>query len=127
VRKGTDLSMSGSRSDQRNPVGLLGANVEDGGYPGIPPTSRPRVLFVVVSIEDEGRPCAGPGAARGGDSVSVSVMSVRLGRSPNSEGSEGCPCCNPLRRCNRRAVDDWVGWVTDATFEEGRWTWGVAL
>jgi hypothetical protein len=31
VRKGTDLSMSGSRSNQRHPGGLLGANVEEGG------------------------------------------------------------------------------------------------
>ena len=78
VRKGTDLSMSGSRSDQRHPVGLLGANVEDGGYSGTAPTSRPSVLLVVVSIDDEGRPGVGPGAARRGESVSVSVISVRL-------------------------------------------------
>jgi hypothetical protein len=31
VRKGTDLSMSGSRSGQRHPATLLGANVEEGG------------------------------------------------------------------------------------------------
>jgi hypothetical protein len=111
--------MSGSRSGQRHPPGLLGANVEEGRNPVIPPTSRPRVLLVVVSVDDEGRSGVGPGA-RVGESVSVSVMSVRLGRSPNSEGSEGCPCCDPLRRCNRRAVDDWAGGATDATFEEGR-------
>ena len=31
VRKGTDLSMSGSRSGQRHPAVLLGARVEEGG------------------------------------------------------------------------------------------------
>ena len=31
VRKGTDLSMSGSRSGQRHPAALLGASVEEGG------------------------------------------------------------------------------------------------
>jgi hypothetical protein len=31
VRKGTDLSISGSRSGQRHPTALLGANVDEGG------------------------------------------------------------------------------------------------
>ncbi len=31
VKKGTDFSISRSRSDQRHPVALLGANVEEGG------------------------------------------------------------------------------------------------
>ena len=106
VRKGTDLSMSGSRSDQRHPVGLRGANVEEGGYPGLLPTSRPSVLLV-VSL-DEGRPGVGAGAARSGESVSVSVMSVllRISSGGDSEGLTGCSCCNALRRCNRRPVDD---------------------
>ena len=123
VRKGTDLSMSGSRSNQRNPMDLLGARVEEGGYPGLAPTSRPRVLSVVVSF-DEGRPGVGVGAARGGESVSVSVISVLLRRSSgaDSEGWGGVSCCNALRRCNRRAVDDCAGGVTEAAFEEGRCT-----
>jgi hypothetical protein len=110
VRKGTDLSMSGSRSNQRHPAGLLGANVEEGGYPGIVPTSRPRVLLVVVSL-DEDRPGVGAGVDRGGESASVSVMSVLLRRSSggDSEGLTCCSCCNALRRCSRRAVDDWEG------------------
>ena len=41
----------GHRSGQRHPVGLPGANVEDGGHSGTAPTSRPRVLLVVVSID----------------------------------------------------------------------------
>ena len=94
VRSGTDLSMSGFCSRQRHPVGFLGANVEEGGYPGITSTSRPRMLLVVVSVDDEGRRGAGQGA-RGGESISVSWMSVRLGRSLDSKGSSGCPCCNP--------------------------------
>jgi len=122
VRKGTDLSMSGSRSGQRQPVDLLGANVEEGGYPGVAPTSRPRVLSVVVNI-DKGRPGVGVGPARGNESASVSVMSVRLRRSSgaDSESSGGVSCCNALRRCKRRAVDDWVVGVTEGTFDEGRW------
>ena len=31
LRKGTELSISGSRSGQRHPVGLVGANVDEGG------------------------------------------------------------------------------------------------
>ena len=38
VRKTTDLSMPGSRSSQRHLVDLPGANIEEGGYSGIPPT-----------------------------------------------------------------------------------------
>ena len=121
VRKGTDLSMSGSRSGQRHTAALLGASVEEGGWVEAAPTSRPRVLLVVVS-SDSGRPRPGAGAARSGGSVSVSVTSVRLRRSSgtDSEGSGGRSCCNPLRRCNRRAVVDWTGEVIGITLEGGR-------
>jgi hypothetical protein len=75
------------------------------------------VLLVVVSI-DEGRPGVGAGAARRGESVSVSVTSVRLRISSggDSDGPGVFSCCNALRRCNKRAVDDWEGGA-----------WGVAL
>ena len=44
VRKETDLSISGSRSIQCHPVDLLGANVEEAGYPGLEPTLRPKCV-----------------------------------------------------------------------------------
>jgi hypothetical protein len=93
-----------------------------GGYPGLDPTSRPRVLSVVVNFT-EGRPGVGTGAVHGGESVSVSVMSIRLRISSGAdlEGSGSVSCCNALRRCNRRAVDDWAGEVTGAAFEGARW------
>jgi hypothetical protein len=90
------------------------------------------VLLVDVS-SDNGRPRGGAGAACGGDSVSVSVTSVRLRRSSSadSEGSGGSAvgsCCNTLRRCNKRAVvDDWTGGVIAMILEEGGWARGVAL
>ena len=52
VRNATDMPIPGSRSGQRHPVGLPGANIEEGGYPEIPPTSRPRVLLVIVSVDE---------------------------------------------------------------------------
>ena len=92
----------------------------------VAPTSRPRVLLVVVS-SDNGRPRTGAGTARGGESVSVSVTSIRLTRSSgaDSEGSGDCSCRNPLRRCNRRAVVDLTGEVITVTLEEGGCAWGV--
>ena len=53
----------------------------------VAPTPRPRVLLGVVS-SDSGRPRTSAGAARGGESVSVSVTSIRLTRSSGA-GSEG--------------------------------------
>jgi hypothetical protein len=93
-----------------------------GGYPGLDPTSRPRVLSVVVNFT-EGHPGVGAGAVCGGESVSVSVMSIRLRISSGAdlEGSGSVSCCNALRRCNRRAVDDWAGGVTGAAFKGARW------
>ena len=76
------------------------------------------MLLEIVSV-DEGRPGVGAGAVRCGDSVVVLVMSVRLGRSPGSDGLGGS-CCNPLRRCNSRAVNERAGGATEAIFEEGR-------
>ena len=52
MRNATDMPTPGSRSGQRHPVGLPGANTEEGGYPEIPPTSRPRVLLVIVSVDE---------------------------------------------------------------------------
>ena len=52
MRNATDMPTPGSRSGQRHPVGLPGANIEEGGYPEIPPTSRPRVLLVIVSVDE---------------------------------------------------------------------------
>jgi hypothetical protein len=93
-----------------------------GGYPGLDPTSRPRVLSVVMNFT-EGHPGVGAGAVRGGESASVSVMSIRLRISSgaDSEGSGIVSCCNALRRCNRHAVDYWAGGVTGAAFEGARW------
>ena len=78
------------------------------------------MLLVIASV-DEGRPGVGVRAVPCGDSVSVPAMSVRLERSPMTGfGWFGGFMLQSLRRCNSRAVDDWVGEVTKAFFEEGR-------
>ena len=49
----------------------------------------------------------------------VGHMSLRGSEEDSkTRSSGGCPCCNALRR-NSRAVDDWAGGVTEATFDEG--------
>ena len=48
----------------------------------------------------------------------VGHMSLRGSEEEDPKSSGGCPSCNALRR-NSRAVDDWAGGVTEATFDEG--------
>jgi hypothetical protein len=66
---------SGSHSNQSHPVGLPGANVDEGGY-GDGNNFEAQSVFGVVNL-DYGHPDVGGGAARGDESVAVSVMSVR--------------------------------------------------
>jgi len=84
--------------------------------------SLSQVLSVVVNFT-EGRLGIGAGAVRGGKSVSVSVILIqlRISSGADSKGSGSVSCCNALRRCNRRAVDDWAGGVTGVAFEGARW------
>ena len=103
LKKETDLSMSGWACWAKSA----------GGYPGMAPTLRSRVFLVVVSL-DEGRPGVGAGVSRGGGSYVAEGIRRRF----KDSDSGGCPCCNALRR-NSRAVDDWAGGVTEATFDEG--------